>query len=43
MGNNKKSEKNDYLNKIDDRIDKIMQVFCKNMCIKQKKYVFPAK
>ena len=32
MGNNKNNEKNDYLNKIDGRIDKLMCVFCKNEC-----------
>ena len=32
MGNNKNNEKNDYLNKIDGRIDKLMWVFCKNLC-----------
>ena len=37
IGNNKKGEKNDYLNPIDDRIDKIIWVFCKNIFIKYKK------
>ena len=32
----KKSEKNDYLNKIDGRIDKMMLIFCKNRCEKKK-------
>ena len=32
--NNKKIEKIDYLNKRDDRVDKLMWVFCKNRCIK---------
>ena len=36
-GNNKKIEKIDYLNKRGDRIDELMQVFCKNECVKQKK------
>ena len=39
--NKKKSEKNDYLNKIDGKIDgkidKLMWVFCKNGHVKQKK------
>ena len=30
----KKSEKNDYLNKIDGKIDKLMWVFCKNRHVK---------
>ena len=30
----KKSEKNDYLNKIDGKIDKLMWVFCKNGHVK---------
>ena len=34
INNNKKSEENDYLNKIDGRIDKLMWVFCKNGCVK---------
>ena len=42
-GNNKKIEKIDYLNKRGDRIDELMQVFCKNGCIKQKKQVFSIK
>ena len=33
-GNNKKIEKIDYLNKRDDRIDELMQVFCKNGYVK---------
>ena len=33
-GNNKKIEKIDYLNKIGDRIDELMWVFCKNECVK---------
>ena len=41
--NNKKIMKIDYLNKRDDRIDKLMWVFCKNGCIKQKKQVFSVK
>ena len=32
--NNKKSEENDYLNKIDGIIDKLMWVFCTNECVK---------
>ena len=32
--NNKKIEKIDYLNKRDDRIDKLIWVFCKNGCVK---------
>ena len=39
-GNNKKIEKIDYLNKRGDRIDELMWVFCKNLCVKQKKQVF---
>ena len=42
-GNNKKIEKIDYLNKIGDRIDELMQVFCKNECVKQKKQDFSVK
>ena len=42
-GNNKKIEKIDYLNKRGDRIDELMQVFCKNGCVKQKKYIFSVK
>ena len=42
-GNNKKIEKIDYLNKRGDRIDELMQVFCKNGCVKQKKQVFSVK
>ena len=42
-GNNKKIEKIDYLNKRGDRIDELMQVFCKNECVKQKKQVFSVK
>ena len=34
INNNKKSEENDYLNKIDGRIDKLLWVFCKNGCVK---------
>ena len=30
----KKIEKIDYLNKRDDRIDKLIWVFCKNGCVK---------
>ena len=41
--NNKKIEKIDYLNKRGDRIDKLMWVFCKNGCVKQKKQVFSVK
>ena len=41
--NNKKIEKIDYLNKRGDRIDKLMQVFCKNGCVKQKKQDFSVK
>ena len=33
-GNNKKIEKIDYLNKRGDRIDELMQVFCKNGYVK---------
>ena len=42
-GNNKKIEKIDYLNKIGDRIDELMWVFCKNGCVKQKKQGFSVK
>ena len=42
-GNNKKIEKIDYLNKRGDRIDELMQVFCKNRCVKQKMQVFSVK
>ena len=42
-GNNKKIEKIDYLNKRGDRIDELMQVFCKNGSVKQKKQVFSVK
>ena len=42
-GNNKKIEKIDYLNKIGDRIDELMWVFCKNGCVKQKKQDFSVK
>ena len=34
INNNKKSEENDYLNKINNKIDKLMWVFCKNGCVK---------
>ena len=33
-GNNKKIEKIDYLNKMSDRIDELMWVFCKNGYVK---------
>ena len=33
----------DYLNKRGDRINKLMQVFCKNRCVKQKKQDFSVK
>ena len=36
----KKIEKIDYLNKKDDRIDKLMWLFCKNRCVKLKKIGF---
>ena len=42
-GNNKKIENFDYLNKRGDKIDKLMWVFCKNECVKQKKQVFSVK
>ena len=41
--NNKKIEKIDYLNKRDDKINKLMWVFCKNRYVKQKKVNFQCK
>ena len=34
MINNNESEENNYLNKIDGRINKLMWVFCKSGCVK---------
>ena len=41
--NNKIIKKIDYLNKICDRIDELIWVFCKNDGVKQKKQVFGVK
>ena len=38
--NKKKSEKNDYLNKIYGKIDKLMWMFCKNGHVKKEKVSF---